>query len=613
MTISKRIVIIVSTAVIVVSAFVVFTQFDQLRNNAFAQTCSGSEFSFALKYRCRERPYGGELVRFCQASTITTGGQCVIGNNPFDPQACATPSTSYAAVCTVTNNECNLAIVPHIGWVCSTGGGGGGGPVTCGSITTCVDYSSAPVLNQGPPYTESTWTKKLQTSLKYLGYSVSSCDGSYGQQTANAVGQFKSANGLGADPSRFGSNAWDVLDDKVNNRSGLCSVVEPTTYTIRMRSSIYNPDCTSQGFNGVPMTTCLNPVVAKNTAFSESTDVKPGDCTISTPTAISRNGLTYNFVEWYFDEVLQRTGATRIITISDNQPDRTARAFYRKAPLCGDSVIDTDETCDDGNTSNNDGCSSKCQLESCGNGILEGSEKCDDGNTSNNDGCSSVCQLEYCGNGILEGSEKCDDGNITNGDGCSSACQLEAPGQVCGNGTREGTETCDDGNTISGDGCSATCETEIGGPLPVCSDGIDNDGDDLIDNLDPDCHTDGDATNDGSYNPFDDNEGDEDIITDKAVPSVWIKISPVIVGRGGSASLTWGTYNPGDFTLASCSASANPFDSAWSGTVGAGGKTTATPDNLGTNTYIITCTNTEGESGSDSAVVIVPFIHEVRP
>src|SRR3990167_6592511 len=576
MTISKRIVIIVSIAVIVVGAFVVFMQFDQLRNNAFAQTCSGSEFRSSLAYRCQTRDFEYEEIHFCQPITVQTGGQCAIGNNPFDPQACSTPQTSYAAVCDDSGGVCNLAIVPHIGWVCSTGGGGGGGPVTCGSITTCVDYSSAPVLSQGPPYTEPTWTKKLQTSLKYLGYSITSCDSSYGQQTADAVGQFKSANGLGSDPTRFGINAWDVLDDKVNNRSGLCSIQpEPSTYTIRMRSSIYNTDGSSQGFNGVQMSTCMGDGV---TAFSKSSTVKPGDCTISTPTSISRNGLTYNFVEWYFDEVLQRTGASRIITISDSQPDRTARAFYRKAPLCGDSVIDTDETCDDGNTTNNDGCSSKCQLESCGNGILEGSEKCDDGNTSNNDGCSSKCQLEYCGNGILEGSEKCDDGN-----------------------------------TANGDGCSATCQTEVGGPLPICSDGIDNDGDDLIDNLDPDCHTDGDATNDGSYNPFDDNEGDEDVITDQAGPSVWIKISPVIVGRGGSASLTWGTYNPGDFTLASCSASANPFDSAWNGTVGAGGQTTATPDNLGTNTYMITCTNTEGESGSESSVVIVPFIHEVRP
>src|SRR3989338_10004444 len=38
----------------------------------------------------------------------------------------------------------------------------------------------------------------------------------------------------------------------------------------------------------------------------------------------------------------------------------------------------------------------------------------------------------YCGNGLLEGSEQCDDGNTTNGDGCSIGCMIEQP--ICGNG-----------------------------------------------------------------------------------------------------------------------------------------------------------------------------------
>ena len=41
---------------------------------------------------------------------------------------------------------------------------------------------------------------------------------------------------------------------------------------------------------------------------------------------------------------------------------------------------------------------------------------------------------------------------------------------------------------------------------PACSDGIDNDGDGLVDSLDPNCHTDGNPSNDGSYDPSDDNE-----------------------------------------------------------------------------------------------------------
>lgn len=151
---------------------------------------------------------------------------------------------------------------------------------------------------------------------------------------------------------------------------------------------------------------------------------------------------------------------------------------------CGDGMLDTNEECDDGNTINDDGCSSTCKKETsstppvstpvCGNRIVETGEGCDDGNTLNGDGCSSYCQVEttqpvqttpVCGNGKVESGEGCDDGNTINGDGCSSNCQVETsqPVQtnpVCGNGKVESGEGCDDGNTISGDGCSSSCQKE---------------------------------------------------------------------------------------------------------------------------------------------------------
>ena len=66
-------------------------------------------------------------------------------------------------------------------------------------------------------------------------------------------------------------------------------------------------------------------------------------------------------------------------------------------------------------------------LSVCGDGVLDAGEACDDGNTTNGDGCSSTCELEsVCGNGILEGNEVCDDGNTLDGDGCSSTCELES-------------------------------------------------------------------------------------------------------------------------------------------------------------------------------------------
>jgi cysteine-rich repeat protein len=100
----------------------------------------------------------------------------------------------------------------------------------------------------------------------------------------------------------------------------------------------------------------------------------------------------------------------------------------------------------------------------CGNFILQSGESCDDGNTINGDGCSSLCQSEQvpeaCGDGIVTGSEQCDDGNANNGDGCSSSCQIEQVLEVCGDGIVTGAEECDDGNTRNRDGCSSFCSLE---------------------------------------------------------------------------------------------------------------------------------------------------------
>jgi fibro-slime domain-containing protein len=177
-------------------------------------------------------------------------------------------------------------------------------------------------------------------------------------------------------------------------------------------------------------------------------------------------------------------------------------------PGCGDGVLDFGESCDDGNTIANDGCSADCQIETgyacgqpgtlclsthtCGNGIVEATEGCDDHNTNDHDGCSAGCQLEpgwtcpvpgircsaaMCGDGIVAGFEECDDGTPGGGDGCSASCTVE-PGfacptpntscapTTCGDGMAEGTEECDDGNDDLGDGCDPLCHRE-----PVCASG----------------------------------------------------------------------------------------------------------------------------------------------
>ncbi len=143
-------------------------------------------------------------------------------------------------------------------------------------------------------------------------------------------------------------------------------------------------------------------------------------------------------------------------------------------PVCGDGLVEGDESCDDGNLLDGDGCSALCAIELapvCGDGLVEGSESCDDGNLLDGDGCSALCAIELapvCGDGLVEGSESCDDGNLLDGDGCSALCAIElAP--VCGDGLVEGSESCDDGNLLDGDGCSALCAIEL---APVCGDGL---------------------------------------------------------------------------------------------------------------------------------------------
>ncbi|MDI1447487.1 DUF4215 domain-containing protein [Polyangium sp. 6x1] len=141
-------------------------------------------------------------------------------------------------------------------------------------------------------------------------------------------------------------------------------------------------------------------------------------------------------------------------------------------PVCGDGVVEGEETCDDGNTTDGDGCNATCTSdESCGNGTVDAAtgEACDDGNTTDGDGCNATCSSnESCGNGIVDAAagEACDDGNTTDGDGCNATCTSN---ESCGNGIVDAAsgEVCDDGNTMAGDGCNATCTSN-----EVCGNGI---------------------------------------------------------------------------------------------------------------------------------------------
>lgn len=180
---------------------------------------------------------------------------------------------------------------------------------------------------------------------------------------------------------------------------------------------------------------------------------------------------------------------------------------------CGDSLLNEDEACDDGNKESGDGCGDNCRyveggficreagnpcepFAKCGDGVVSFPESCDDGNTVSGDGCTdnckeeigyrcdgvqdSVCTHTVCGDGKQEGAEACEhhpdslvQGQAVPFNGCTvDTCQMEpnctgfscespcGDGLIIGEEAREG--RCDDGNIFDGDGCSSACEIEEG-------------------------------------------------------------------------------------------------------------------------------------------------------
>ncbi len=105
--------------------------------------------------------------------------------------------------------------------------------------------------------------------------------------------------------------------------------------------------------------------------------------------------------------------------------------------------------------------SAECTPTRCGDGQLDANEECDDGNTDNQDGCTSACTLALCGDGaVWQGHEACDDGNRVDDDGCSNDC-------------RQG----DGGSCQSNDDCVNTCVAEQCVPMPALNGSCDDDDD----------------------------------------------------------------------------------------------------------------------------------------
>jgi cysteine-rich repeat protein len=65
-----------------------------------------------------------------------------------------------------------------------------------------------------------------------------------------------------------------------------------------------------------------------------------------------------------------------------------------------------------------------CTASTCGDGCIDttAGEQCEPPSSMN---CGATCKTVMCGNGVREAGEHCDDGNTTNMDGCNAGCQFE--------------------------------------------------------------------------------------------------------------------------------------------------------------------------------------------
>lgn len=94
--------------------------------------------------------------------------------------------------------------------------------------------------------------------------------------------------------------------------------------------------------------------------------------------------------------------------------------------ICGNGVLEPPEQCDDGNVADGDGCSAICVQEP---EIPPQPPEPEPTRPAAPDIGPYVpgILLPVCGNSLVEIGEQCDDGNYFNGDGCSQACLREVP------------------------------------------------------------------------------------------------------------------------------------------------------------------------------------------
>jgi cysteine-rich repeat protein len=193
----------------------------------------------------------------------------------------------------------------------------------------------------------------------------------------------------------------------------------------------------------------------------------------STPTPTSTSTFTSTRTATFTSTPTNTATLTATRTFT---PTYTPSATPTKTPLCGNGETEFPEQCDDGNTADGDCCSATCHYEAPGAACTSDSNQC----TADQCDGAGVCTHPERPVGYT-----CDDGNLcTSGDQC-------VPGAIC----RGAVPTvCNDNDECTNDTCDSQlgCLFEVGTEsmeCDSCADGIDNDGDGVIDAENPNCST----------------------------------------------------------------------------------------------------------------------------
>ena len=132
--------------------------------------------------------------------------------------------------------------------------------------------------------------------------------------------------------------------------------------------------------------------------------------------------------------------------------------------VCGNGIVETGETCDDGDRQGGDGCNSECQSEGCvaATPSYPAVPLCYDAND---------CTVDTCNGNSCSHVVNCDDGIACTADSCSGAsCRHVANNGLCNDGN-----LCTDNFCSTSTGCIGTFNTN------ACNDSVNCTEDDVCD------------------------------------------------------------------------------------------------------------------------------------